>query len=84
MELQLLEGANAIPSHSHGQIDPIETQNRPKGNNLNEWQKLDRLVRTTIPMHLSESVYFTVQEDTLRNLREEGRGHKYILDLLPL
>ena len=67
-----------------GQIDPIETENPPKEYKLNEWQKLDRIVRATIQMHLSESVYFTVQEDTLRNLREEGRGHKYILDLLPL
>ena len=27
----------------------------------NEWQKLDRIVRATIRMHLLESVYFTVQ-----------------------
>ena len=27
----------------------------------NEWQKLDRIVCATIRMHLSKSVYFTVQ-----------------------
>ena len=40
-----------------GQIDPIENENAPE----NEWLKLDRIVRATIRMHLSESVYFTVQ-----------------------
>ena len=44
-----------------GQIDPIETKNPPNGYKPNERQKLDRIVRATIRMHLSESVYFTVQ-----------------------
>ena len=44
-----------------GQIDPIETENPPEAYKPNEWQKLDRIVRATIQMHLSESVYFIVQ-----------------------
>ena len=44
-----------------GQIDPIENEVAPKIYKANEWQKLDRIVRATIQMHLSESVYFTVQ-----------------------
>ena len=44
-----------------GQIDTIETENPPKAYNPNEWQKLDRIVRTTIRMHLSESMYFIMQ-----------------------
>ena len=47
-----------------GQIDPIENENAPKIYKANEWQKLDRIVRATIRMHLSESVYFTVQSCT--------------------
>ena len=43
-----------------GEIDPIETKNPPEGYKPNEWQKLDRIVCTTIRMHLSESVYFIV------------------------
>ena len=44
-----------------GHIDPIEIENPPKGYQPNEWQKLDRIGRATIRMHLSELVYFTVQ-----------------------
>ena len=44
-----------------GQIDPIENENPPESYKANEWQKLDRIVRAMIRMHLSESVYFTVQ-----------------------
>ena len=44
-----------------GQIDPIENENSPEAYKANEWLKLDRIVRATIRMHLSESVYFTVQ-----------------------
>ena len=44
-----------------GQIDLIETENPPKGYKPNEWQKLNKIVHTTIRMHLSESVYFTMQ-----------------------
>ena len=44
-----------------GQIDPIETENPPEAYKLNKWQKLDRIVRATIWMHLSKSVYFTLQ-----------------------
>ena len=44
-----------------GQIDPIENEDPPEGYKLLEWEKLDRIVRATIRMHLSESVYFMVQ-----------------------
>ena len=44
-----------------GQIDPIEIENPPEAYKPNKWQKLDRIVRATIQMYLSESVYFTVQ-----------------------
>ena len=44
-----------------GQIDLIETENPLEGYKLNEWQKLDRIVRATIRVHLLESLYFTVQ-----------------------
>ena len=44
-----------------GQIDPIENEVAPEIYKANEWQKLDRIIRATIRMHLSESVYFTVQ-----------------------
>ena len=48
-----------------GQIVPIENENAPEIYKANEWQKLDRIVRATIRMHLSESVYFTVQSYTI-------------------
>ena len=44
-----------------GQIDPIENENSPGSYKANEWQKLDRIVHVTIQMHLSDSMYFTVQ-----------------------
>ena len=44
-----------------GQIDPIENEVAPEIYNANEWQKLDRIVCAKIRMHLSESVYFTVE-----------------------
>ena len=47
-----------------GQIDPIENESAPEIYKANEWQKLDRIVRASIRMHLSESVYFTVQSCT--------------------
>ena len=37
-----------------GQIDPIESKNPLEGIKLNEWMKLDRIIRATIRMHLSE------------------------------
>ena len=43
------------------QIHPIETKNAREGYKPNEWQKLDRVVRATIRMHLLESLYFIVQ-----------------------
>ena len=54
-----------------GQIDPIENENAPEIYKANEWQKLDKIFRATIRMHLSESVYFTVQslENLLTTLR---------------
>ena len=45
-----------------GQIDPIENEVAPEIYKANEWQKLDRIVRATIRMHLSELVYFTVRQ----------------------
>ena len=44
-----------------GQIDPIDSENPPKTYKANEWLKPDRIVCATIWMHLSKSVYFTVQ-----------------------
>ena len=44
-----------------GQIDPIESEYPPEGYKPIGWQKLDRIISTTIRMHLSESMYFTVQ-----------------------
>ena len=44
-----------------GQIDPIENKNAPETYKANEWQKLDKIVRATIRMHLLELVYFIVQ-----------------------
>ena len=44
-----------------GQIDPIENEVALEIYKPNEWQKLDRVIHATIRMHLSESVYFTVQ-----------------------
>ena len=44
-----------------GQIDPIENENSLEAYKANEWLKLDRIIRATIRMHLSESVYITVQ-----------------------
>ena len=38
-----------------GQIDPIENEIAPEIFKANEWQKLERIVRTIIRMHLSES-----------------------------
>ena len=37
-----------------GQIDPIENESAPEIYKANEWQKLDRIVRATIRMQLSE------------------------------
>ena len=76
IELQLLEGANARLSHSQGSNIQIETEHPLEGYKPNEWQKLDRIICATIRMHLSESVYFTMQscstdvelEDTIRHL----------------
>ena len=44
-----------------GQIHPIETKNPLEAYKPNEWQKLNRIIRATIRMHLLESMYFTVQ-----------------------
>ena len=47
-----------------GQINPIETENTPKGYKKNKWTKVDRIVRSTIQMHLLESIYYKVQSCT--------------------
>jgi hypothetical protein len=44
-----------------GQIDPIEHDTAPTTYKPKVWTKLDRVVRATIRMHLSKSVYYTVQ-----------------------
>jgi hypothetical protein len=48
-----------------GYIDPIELDTAPAIYKLDVWTKLDRVVRATIRMHLSESVYYTVQSCTI-------------------
>ena len=47
-----------------GQIDPIKNKSAPEIYKAIEWQKLEKIVRATIRMHLSESMYFTVQSCT--------------------
>jgi hypothetical protein len=47
-----------------GHIDPIEHDMAPATYKPEAWTKLDRVVRTTIRMHLSESVYDTVHSCT--------------------
>ena len=44
-----------------GQIDPIDNENALDECKLNEWTKLDLIVRATIRMHLSELIYYTIQ-----------------------
>ena len=44
-----------------GQIDLIENATAPSSVKLEEWTRMDRVARATIRMHLSESVYYTVQ-----------------------
>ena len=46
------------------QIDPMETENALEGYKPNEWMKLDRIFCATIRMHLSESMYYTLQSCT--------------------
>jgi hypothetical protein len=41
-------------------IDPIEHDMAPASYKPDVWTKMERIVRATIRMHLSESVYFTV------------------------
>ena len=68
-----------------GQIDPIENENAPEGYKPLEWEKLDIIDRATIWMHLSESVYFTLQScSTAFQLWKEGRRHEDIFDTVPL
>jgi hypothetical protein len=47
-----------------GYIDPIEHDTAPATSKPEVWTKLDRVARATIRMHLSESVYYTVQSCT--------------------
>jgi hypothetical protein len=44
-----------------GQINPIEHNTALATYKPEVWTKLDRVVHTTIRMHLSESVYYMVQ-----------------------
>jgi hypothetical protein len=50
-----------------GYIDPIEHDTAPATYKPEVWTKLDRVARATIRMHLSESVYYTVQSCTTAN-----------------
>jgi hypothetical protein len=43
------------------QIDPIEHDTAPATYKPEVWTKMERVVRATIRMHLSESVYYMVQ-----------------------
>jgi hypothetical protein len=47
-----------------GYIDPIEHDTAPASYKPDVWTKMDRVARATIRMHLSESVYYTVQSCT--------------------
>jgi hypothetical protein len=47
-----------------GYIDPTKHATAPATYKPEVWTKLDRVARGTIQMHLSESVYFTVQACT--------------------
>jgi hypothetical protein len=48
-----------------GYIDPMEHDTAPTTYKPEVWTKLDRVARATIWMHLSESVYYTVQACTI-------------------
>jgi hypothetical protein len=48
----------------HGQIDLIEHENAPATYKPEEWKRLDLVARATIRMHLSQSLYYTVQSCT--------------------
>jgi transcription termination factor NusB len=48
-------------------IDPIEHDTSPTMYKLEVWEKLDRVARAIIRIHLSESVYYTVQACTTAN-----------------
>jgi hypothetical protein len=47
-----------------GYIDPIEHDTAPATYKLDVWTKLDWVACATIRMHLSESMYYTVQSCT--------------------
>jgi hypothetical protein len=44
-----------------GQIDPIKHDTAPATYKPEVWTKMDRVVRASIWMHLSKSMYYTVQ-----------------------
>ena len=50
-----------------GQIDLIEQVTAPTGSKLEKWNRLDRIARATIRMHLSKSVYYTIQSCATAN-----------------
>jgi hypothetical protein len=47
------------------QINPMEHDTAPATYKLKVWTKFDRVVRATIQMHLSKSVYYAVQSCTI-------------------
>jgi hypothetical protein len=59
-ELQLLERAD-VGLFNSPQIDPIEHDMASATYKPEVWTNMDYVVRATIRMHLSESVYYTVQ-----------------------
>ena len=72
-----------------GQIDPIEKKNALEGYKPNECTELDRIVRTTIWMHLSKFVYYTNMTTfelwkTLRTSTRRSSHHQDISDSEPL
>ena len=65
-----------------GQINPIETENALEVYKLNEWTKLDPIVRATTYLNPSTTKCNHVRQ--LRNFAKEGCRHQDIFDLTPL
>ena len=61
IELQLLEGVHVGLSYSQGANRPHRKRKPSKRIQADRVVEVDRIVRATIRMHLSESVYFIVQ-----------------------
>ena len=46
------------------QIEAIRHNNKPTSMATNEWRSLDEIARSTIWMHLTENVYFSMAKET--------------------